>query len=161
MTPLEILALICAVIGIVGSIVPGIPGPPVSWLGLLLCFFAGTRGECEPVGSTFLLVWLGITTLVTICDYIIPGWFAKYTGGHKEASWGAVIGLFAGMFLTPVGVLAGALIGAFVGEYVFARQNAVDSVKAALGAFLGFIFGTGIKLIASGIMMFYIFKFIF
>ncbi|MBQ9310692.1 MAG: DUF456 domain-containing protein [Bacteroidales bacterium] len=161
MTPLEILALLCAAIGIVGSIVPGLPGPPISWLGLLLCYFAGTRGECDSMSTGFLLVWLGITTLVTLLDYIVPGWFAKYTGGHKEASWGAIIGLFAGMFLTPVGVLAGALIGAFIGEYVFARQNAVDSVKAALGAFLGFIFGTGVKLIASGVMMFYIFKFVF
>ena len=160
MTALEIFAIICAAVGVIGSILPGLPGPPLSWVGLLLVFFAGNRGECEPVTSTFLLVWLGITTIVTILDYIVPGWFAKKTGGHKEASWGAIIGLFAGMFLTPVGMMAGALIGAFVGEFFFAKQDAPSSVKAAIGAFLGFIFGTGIKLVASGIMMFYVFKFI-
>ena len=160
MTALEIFAIICAALGVIGSIVPGIPGPPLSWVGLLLVYFAGSRGECEPVTSTFLLVWLGITTLVTILDYVVPGWFAKKTGGHKEASWGAIIGLFAGMFLTPVGMMAGALIGAFVGEFVFAKQDAPSSVKAAIGAFLGFVFGTGIKLVASGIMLFYVLKFI-
>ncbi len=160
MTALEIFAIICAAVGVIGSILPGLPGPPLSWVGLLLVFFAGNRGECEPVTSTFLLVWLGITTIVTILDYIVPGWFAKKTGGHKEASWGAIIGLFAGMFLTPVGMMAGALIGAFVGEFFFAKQDAPSSVKAAIGAFLGFIFGTGIKLVASGIMLFYVLKFI-
>jgi uncharacterized protein YqgC (DUF456 family) len=64
------------------------------------------------------------------------------------------------MFLTPVGMMAGALKGAFVGEFFFAKQDAPSSVKAAIGAFHGFIFGTGIKLIASGIMTFYVFKFI-
>jgi len=160
MTALEIFAIICAVLGVIGSVAPGLPGPPLSWVGLLLVFFAGNRGEYEPVTGTFLLVWLGITTLVTILDYVIPGWFAKKTGGHKEASWGAIIGLFAGMFLTPIGMMAGALLGAFIGEFVFAKQDAPSSVKAAIGAFLGFIFGTGIKLVASGIMMFYVFKFI-
>ncbi len=160
MSALEIFAIICAILGIVGSIVPGLPGPPLSWLGLLLVYFAGTRGECDTVSTTFLLVWLGITTLVTVLDYVVPAWTAKATGGHKAASWGAVIGLFAGMFLTPVGMVAGSFIGAFVGEYFFAKNDAANSVKAAIGAFLGFILGTGLKLIVSGIMMFYIIKFI-
>ena len=161
MTPLEVFAIICAVIGIIGSVLPGLPGPPISWIGLLLVFFSGNRGDCEPISTNFLFIWLGITTLVTVLDYVIPGWFAKSTGGHKEASWGAIIGMFAGMFLTPVGMLAGALIGAFVGEYVLAGQETTHSIKAAIGAFLGFILSTGVKLIASGIMLFYIFKAIF
>lgn len=161
MSTLEIFAIICAVLGVVGSIVPGLPGPPLSWIGLLLVYFAGNRGECEPMTGTFLLVWLGITTLVTILDYVVPGWFAKKTGGHKEASWGAIIGLFAGMFLTPVGMIGGALLGAFIGEFFFANQGMTQSAKAAVGAFLGFIAGTGIKLIAAGIMLFHVFKYVF
>lgn len=158
MTPLEIFAIICAVLGIIGSIVPGLPGPPLSWIGLLLVYLAGNRGDCDPISTNFLLIWLAITTIVTILDYVIPGWFAKTTGGHKQASWGAIIGLFAGIFLTPIGMLAGALIGAFIGEFYFAQQDTMHSIKASLGAFLGFIFSTGMKLIVSGIMLFYIFK---
>ena len=158
MTPLEIFAIICAVLGIIGSIVPGLPGPPLSWIGLLLVYFAGNRGDCDPISTNFLLIWLAITTIVTILDYVIPGWFAKTTGGHKEASWGAIIGLFAGIFLTPIGMLAGALIGAFIGEFYFAQQDTMHSIKASLGAFLGFIFSTGMKLIVSGIMLFYIYN---
>ena len=160
MTPLEIFAIVCAVFGIIGSIVPGLPGPPLSWVGLLLCYFAATKGDCMPVTTRFLLVWLIVTTVVTILDYVVPAWFARKTGGHKQASWGALIGLFAGMIFTPVGMVIGSLIGAFVGEFIFAEQDAANSVKAALGAFLGFMLGTGLKLIASGIMLFYVFSFI-
>ena len=149
---LEILAIILGILGIIGSIAPGLPGPPLSWIGLLLLYFAGSYGT---VG---LLVWLGITTLVTVLDYLVPSWLTRTTGGHKEASWGAIIGLFAGIFFTPVGMLGGSLLGAFIGELIFARNDAAGSVKAAIGAFLGFILSTGMKLIASGIMLFYIIR---
>ena len=158
---MEIFAIICGVLGIIGSIVPGLPGPPLSWVGLLLVFFAGQKGECEPVSTQFLLIWLGITTIVTILDYIIPGWFAKTTGGHKEASWGAIIGLFAGLiFPLPFGMIVTSLLGAFAFEFLFAGKGAGSSIKASLGAFLGFLSGTGIKLIACAVMMYYIIVYI-
>ena len=161
MTSLEIFAIICGVLGIIGSIVPGLPGPPLSWVGLLLVFFAGQKGECEPVSTQFLLIWLGITTIVTILDYIIPGWFAKTTGGHKEASWGAIIGLFAGLiFPLPFGMIVTSQLGAFAFEFLFAGKGAGSSVKASFGAFLGFLSGTGIKLIASAVLIYYIIVFI-
>ena len=153
MEGLLIFAAILGLIGIVGSIVPGLPGPPLSWVGLLLLYFAG---GCS---LKMLMIWLGITTLVTVLDFVVPAWLTKATGGHKEASWGAVIGLFAGIFFTPVGMLAGSLIGAFVGEFVFAKNDTRGSVKAALGAFLGFVFSTGIKVLVSGVMLFYILRF--
>lgn len=152
MSALVIIAIILGVLGIVGSVVPGLPGPPLSWIGMLLIYFAG---GCT---STFLFVWLGITTVITVLDYIVPAWLTKATGGHKEASWGAILGLFAGIIFTPIGMLAGALLGAFIGELIFARNDAAGSIKAAAGAFLGFILSTGLKLAASGVMLFYIIR---
>ena len=160
MTTLEILALICAVIGIIGSIVPGIPGPPVSWIGLLLTWIS-LGGKAGEMSSTFLFVWLGITTVVTILDYFIPAWFTRVTGGHKAASTGAILGLFAGMFLTPVGMVTGALLGAFFAELLVEDRGVWDSFKASIGAFMGFLCGTGLKIIVSGIMCYHIVKFIF
>lgn len=150
MGTLEIIAIILGILGMVGSIVPGLPGPPLAWVGLLLVYYAGD------IPTTPLFVWLGITTVITILDYIIPAWLTKATGGHKEASWGAIIGLFAGILLTPIGMLAGALLGAFIGELIFAKNDAEGSIKAALGAFLGFILSSGVKLVVSGVMLFII-----
>lgn len=160
MTFLEITALLCALIGIVGSIVPGLPGPPVSWVGLLLAFFA-ERGAAEPVSLSSLLIWLAVTIIVTVLDYVVPAWMTKITGGHKAASVGATVGLFAGMFLTPIGMITGSLIGAFLGELIFENNGVWPSFKASIGAFIGFIAGTGLKLIASGWMLLVIIKHIF
>ena len=162
-TFIAILALVLGVVGIVGSIVPGLPGPPLSWVGLLLLYLwgGGTDGAGNEMSLTFLLIWLAVTIGITIMDYVVPAYFTKLTGGSKAGGWGAIIGLFAGLVFPPVGMIVGSLIGAFAAELVFARKDTVTSLKSALGAFLGFIFGTGAKLIASGLMLFYIFVYSF
>lgn len=148
-----IVAVILGLLGIIGSVAPGIPGPPLSWLGLLcLYFFGGTNGSGETMSTTFLLVWLGVTTLVCIVDYVVPIWFTKWTGGSKYAGWGAVAGLFAGLFIPPVGIILGTFLGALAAELIFTRKPAADSVKSAFGSLLGFMVGTGLKLIVSGVM---------
>lgn len=157
-----VVAVILGVLGIIGSIVPALPGPPLSWVGILLMyFFGGTNGAGEPMSLTLLFVLLGVTIFVTVLDYIVPAWFTKLTGGSKYASWGAVIGLFAGLiFPLPGGMIVTSLVAAFAAELLFAGKDAGASLKSSLGAFLGFLFGTGIKLIASAVMLYYIIVFI-
>ena len=160
-TLLIVGAIALGILGIVGSIMPGLPGPPLGWLGLLLAYIAGgTNGDGQTMTTAFLGLWLGVTTLVTILDYIVPGMFTKLTGGSKYAGRGAIIGLFAGMFIPPVGIILGSLLGAFLAEMLFAGKDAVSSVSSAFGAFVGFLFGTGIKIIASGLMLYYIIVYI-
>ena len=157
-----VLAVLLGVVGIVGSIVPGLPGPPLSWAGLLLMyFFGGTNGAGESMSLTFLLIWLAVTVVITIIDYVVPAYFTKLTGGSKAGGWGAIIGLFAGLAVPPVGMIVGSLVGAFVAELVYAKKDTATSLKSALGAFLGFIFGTGAKLVTAGLMLFYIFVYAF
>lgn len=162
MTVLGILAIVAGVVGIVGSIVPGLPGPPVSWVGMLLAFFAkGLDKTGEPMTLTCLIIWCAVMVVVSVLDYVVPAKFTRITGGTKAASRGAIIGLLAGMFLTPVGMILGSLLGAFIAELIFAGKGIGASVKSALGAFVGFLCGTGLKLISSGLMMYYIIVYAF
>lgn len=159
---LVVFAIIAAVIGLIGSIVPGIPGPPVSWVGLLLAYFCGgLNGSGNTMSLTFLLVWLAIVIVVTVLDYVLPAWFTRVTGGHKAAAVGAIVGLFAGLFIPPVGMIAGSIIGAFLAELFVEDRGVWDSFKASMGAFLGFIFTTGMKFIVSGVIAYYIFVYSF
>lgn len=157
-TFIGILALVLGIVGIIGSIAPGLPGPPLSWLGMLVLYIwgGGANGAGEPMTMSFLLVWLAIVIVVSILDYIVPAYFTKLTGGSKWGGWGAIAGLFLGLIYPPVGMILGSLLGAFAAELLFAGKNAADSVKSAFGAFLGFLFGTGLKLICCGVMLFYI-----
>ena len=155
-----VFALILGLVGIVGSIIPALPGHPLSLVGLLLVYFSGQRGVADPMTLRFLMIWLAVTVIVTIFDYFVPAWFTKVTGGHKAASVGAMIGLFIGMF-SPFGIILGSLAGAFLGEFLFEKRGVWDSFKASLGAFLGFMSGTGAKLIVSGILFYDIIKYVF
>ena len=162
-TFIAILAIILGIVGIVGSIVPGLPGPPLSWLGLLTLYIWGSGADKagDPMSLTLLLVWLGIVIVVSVLDYIVPAWFTKVTGGSKYGGWGAIAGLFLGLIYPPIGMIAGALAGAFLAELLFAGQTAGASLKSAFGAFMGFLFGTGLKLITTAVMLFYIVIYVF
>lgn len=158
-----ILAIIFGILGIIGSVAPALPGPPLSWLGMLVLYIwgGGTNAAGDPMSTRFLLVWLGIVVAVSILDYVVPAYFTKLTGGSKYAGWGAVAGLFIGLVYPPVGMILGAVLGAFMAELLFAGKSPGTSVKSALGAFLGFVFGTGLKLTCCAVMLFYLVAYAF
>lgn len=156
-TTIVILAIIAGIAGIAGSILPGLPGTPVSWVGLLLLYL---WGPVEMPLKT-LIIWGVVMVVVSVVDYVVPMYFTKLTGGSKHAERGALIGLIAGIFLTPIGMIMGSFLGAFLAESFFAKKDAPQALKAAFGSFLGFMIGTGIKTIASVFIMWKILIFAF
>lgn len=138
-------------LGIIGAILPVLPGPPISWLGLL-CIY-GT--DAVPNNSQFIWITLGVALLVTILDYIIPIIGTKKFGGTKKGIWGSTIGLIIGFFFGPIGIIIGPFIGAFVGELIEDSSDMKKAFKAATGSLIGFIFSTGIKLVVAGLYFYY------
>ena len=154
---LKIIAVILGIVGLVGCILPVIPGPPISWVGMLLVWLTHPEG----MTSGLLIAWLVITVIVTILDYVAPSWITTKTGGSKAAGRGSFVGLIVGLlFFPPWGMIAGSFIGALVAEVVVSGKEVTESVKPAFGSFLGFLLSTGLKLTASGVMLFYIIKFL-
>lgn len=152
-----VLSILAGIIGIAGSILPGLPGTPVSWVGLLLLYIWGP----EEMTMKTLIVWGIVVVVVSVIDYIVPMYFTKLTGGSRFAERGAMVGLIAGIILTPVGMILGSFLGAFLFELYYARKGSSQALKAAIGSFLGFITGTGLKTIASVMIMWKIFVFAF
>lgn len=140
---LLILAIICFIVGIAGSILPGLPGPPLSYLGVWLVQWSGFAHF-----STAFLIGTGVVMLIiSAVDYFLPPLITRTTGGSKYATVGSIVGMIVGIFLTPIGMVLGMILGAFIGEFLFAKQTAGDAFKAAMGALGGFIIGTGMKLL--------------
>ena len=107
-----------------------------------------------------LVIWGIITVLVSAIDYIVPMYFTKITGGSKYAERGAMAGLILGIIFTPVGMILGSFLGALLSEWYYTRQGFPQALKAAIGSFLGFITGTGLKTIVSVLIMWRIIVFI-
>jgi len=150
---LLILSIILMILGIIGCLVPVLPGPPLSYLGLILLHFT----KFADFSSAFLIVMAAIAVVVTILDYIVPVWGTKKFGGSKYGTRGAAVGLVIGLFLGPPGIIIGPFIGAVVGELIF-KDDMKYAIKAGFGSLLGFLTGIGLKLAASFIMTFYFVK---
>lgn len=142
---LLIVAIVCLVIGLVGTVVPVLPGAPLAWLGLL----AGRWISYIHTPVWILVVTGIIAVVVSILDNILPVTMTKKAGGSKAGTWGCTIGLIAGFFIGPIGIILCPFAGAVIGEMINDASDMGRVFKAALGAFSGFLLGIGIKLSAA------------
>lgn len=153
-TLLIILALVFGIVGLAGSILPALPGAPLSYIGLLLLLL------CDGADISSASLWTGaiFLVIVSVLDYIAPIWLTNASGGSKQATRGSVIGMVAGLFFFPPwGLIFGPFIGAFLGE-LMAQATTGKALKVAMMSFLGFVLTTGMKLIYSGVLLFIIVK---
>jgi uncharacterized protein len=150
---LLIVGILLMVIGIIGCLVPVLPGPPLSYAGIILLHLS----RFGQFSKTVLIVLGVVTIVVTILDYIVPIWGTRKFGGSKYGARGATVGLIVGFFLGPAGIIIGPLLGAIVGELIF-KDDMNYALKAGFGSLLGFLTGVGLKLAASLVMTFYFFK---
>jgi hypothetical protein len=118
---LGILSGLCMLVGLVGCVVPGIAGPPFSFLGLILLSI--TR-SWEPFSPGFLVAMAVLTAVVTALDYVVPAAGARRFGASKTGFWGAVAGMLVGLVaFPPFGLIFGAFFGAIVGELWVGKQS--------------------------------------
>lgn len=140
-----VVAFVLIAVGIVGSFLPVLPGPPISWAGLLVAFVTGS----STLHVATIIVTAVLMAAVTVADYIFPPMMTSKSGGSKMGSIGATVGLIAGILLPipMLGVILCPFIGALLFEIIHDPSDLKRAAKAALGAFLGFLIGTGTKAI--------------
>jgi len=147
--PLIIIGIICLIVGFAGCILPFLPGPPISWLALLLLKF--TNKYSDALSWQWILIWAIIVVVSLVLDYIVPVWGTKKMGGSKSGVWGATLGTIIGLLFLPWGIILGPFFGALLGEWINGTQSK-NSLKAAFGSLLGFLFSTGVKLLVCGLI---------
>lgn len=140
---LAVAAGLLLIIGFIGTFVPVLPGAPLAWCGLLVAYFSD---YCN-ISLTALIIFGVVAVIITVLDNILPVIMTKKFGGSKAATTGSTIGLIIGFFLGPVGIILGPFAGALLGELIHTRGQPEGSFKAALGAFAGFLTGTGLKML--------------
>lgn len=141
---LLLLGLCCVIVGIFGSFLPVVPGPGLSWLGLLLLYST----SAVPVNYWILGLSLAVTVVLSILDYTIPAQGTKRFGGSSYGIWGTNIGLVAGIFAPiPLGFLIGPFVGALIGELIYNSSDHRRALRAATGSFVGFLVSTFAKFV--------------
>lgn len=137
--------------GLAGSIIPGVPGPPLIFAGTLIYALA-TR--FEKVGWFTLLILGIIAALAQIVDYLAAVYGVKKLGGSKWGMWGSILGGLIGLFIANIpGMIVGLFAGAFFMELWKGNKDLFSSTKVGWGSLMGFLGGTLMKVIFSLIMI--------
>ena len=154
-TLLIIIGGIAVLVGIAGCVVPVLPGPPISYISLILLSLAYRWQAYTP---RFLIVMGVLTVVVTVLDFILPVYLPKRYGASKFGIWGSILGMIVGLiFFPPFGLIIGTFLGAMLGELAFNKDKRA-SLKAALGVFVGTVLSIMIKVTLSGVIGFYFFR---
>ena len=162
-----IVGIFLILVGIAGAIIPGIPGPIVSFFALLILQLK----ENPPFDEELLVIMGIIAAGVTFLDYVVPIWGTKKFGGSKMGVRGSIVGLLVGIIGLPIlgivigplgiiGIILGPFVGAYIGESM-AGKDSTTAMRSAVGSFIGFLGGTLMKLVYSIVVGYYFFAALF
>ncbi|WP_147652313.1 DUF456 domain-containing protein [Vulcaniibacterium gelatinicum] len=140
-TLLYLLAAALVVIGLIGTVLPVLPGLPLVFAGLLL---AAWIGDFQQVGPATLVVLGVLTALSFAVDFWATAHGARRVGASRKAMVGAVLGTFAGLLFMPVGLLVGPFVGALAGELLHGREVR-QAAKVGFGTWLGIVLAVVLK----------------
>ncbi|MBP9728507.1 MAG: DUF456 domain-containing protein [Candidatus Moranbacteria bacterium] len=142
-----ILVWILIFVGLVGTILPGLPGTGLVFGGIVLhvAYFG-----METVGMTTLILLGAVTLFSFVIDLLASLYGAKRFGASRSGVIGSTIGGLVGLiFLSLPGLFLGVFMGAIVGEFFLAKKSLNDSLRVGVGSILGFLAGSLIKLLLS------------
>ncbi|OWK97942.1 hypothetical protein AP75_08750 [Kaistella haifensis DSM 19056] len=150
-TLIPLVSILLLLVGILGTFLPVLPGLLLSLCGLLIYKF----GTDSSLSMAYLWIFVFLTLLSIILNYVIPARTNRKYGGTRWGSVGSIIGTILGMFFIPLpfGFLIGMFLGVFVGELLHDANDKKKAWNSTKGAFIGFLYGTGFNFMV-GLAMF-------
>jgi len=146
---LWVSAVLLVLVGLIGSLVPVLPGPVLVFIGLLLASWA--EGFAR-VGLPTLVILALLTVAVYVVDFLAGAYGVERTGASRRAVIGAVIGTVLGLFFGLPGLVLGPFVGAVIGELTVRRQL-LEAGRAGAGAWLGIVLGAAAKMALIFVML--------
>jgi len=149
-----ILAVVFFTIGVLGTILPALPGAPLIWLGMLIYgFFV----KFQNLPLVFFIGQGLAVLLIFFIDYLASIWGVRRYGGSREAVWGSILGGILGILvLGPFGLIFGPFIGAVAGE-LYRRSPLDKALEVGFGTLIGFLGGAVLKLAIEAVMIIWFF----
>ena len=92
-TFLAITAILCGIVGILGAVLPILPGTIISFVGMFCAYFTSD----SEISAGQMWLWGIISAIIILLDYILPGYFSKLMGGTRAGITGATVGVFVGL----------------------------------------------------------------
>lgn len=149
------VAIIVMLVGVLGTVVPVLPGIPLIWSTMLL--FAIVE-KFERVDTRFLWITLFVMIAAEAADHLGRAWGARRFGASKAGAWGAVIGTIVGLFFLPLGLILGPFLGVAVAELISGRTT-TESIRAGWGGLIGALGSMAVKLmVAIGLTIAFVVK---
>lgn len=144
-----ILGGLLMLVGIIGIVLPALPGVPLMFAGMLMVAWAGDFSLLGPG----MLVVLGVLTLLSVLLDVLAGLIgAQRVGASRLALAGAAIGTVVGLFFGLIGVVFGPFIGAFLGELAYSRKSTL-ATRVGVGTWIGLLLGTIAKIGIAFLML--------
>lgn len=143
------LAALIIIVGLVGTVLPALPGVPMIFAGLLLTAWVD---GFQVIGWGTLFILAVLTLIAVLIDYLAAAFGAKRLGASPRAFWGATLGAIAGMFFGLAGIIMGPFIGAVAAE-LSGGQGARQAGRSGYGVWVGLVLGTAAKLSIAFLML--------
>ena len=151
---LYLIAAVLVAIGLVGIVLPALPGLPLVFCGMLLAAWADGFAK---IGVATLVVLALLTLLSMAVDFSAAAMGARRVGASRLALIGAVLGTLAGLFLGPVGLFLGPFVGALAGELLHGRRldraGLGQAARVGVGTWVGMALGIALKLMVACAML--------
>lgn len=145
-----IVSFLIMLAGLLGVILPFLPGVPLAWLGF---FIFAVVTDFQKISINTVLIFSALSLLTLVLDLVLPLLGAKKYRASKWGIIGAFLGLFFGVSVFNIwGIILGPLSGAIIGELI-AKKDSVQAARSALGTVVGFLTGALLKIVLIFVMM--------
>ncbi len=153
-----IISVVFFTAGIIGTVLPALPGAPLIWLGMLIY---GVFVNFNNLPWTFFLGQGLAVALIFLVDYLAGIWGVNRYGGSKAAAWGCILGGLLGVLLAgPFGLIIGPFVGAVAGE-LYQKSSLEKAFQVGIGSMIGLLGGLVLKLAIEVVMIVWFFMVIF